>query len=491
MDKYDVYRDINRRTGGEIYLGVAGPVRTGKSTFIKRFMEQIVLPEMEDENERIRTIDELPQSAAGRMIMTTEPKFVPKEGVEIHFSGQETGKIRLIDCVGFLVPDASGHEEGEKERMVKTPWSDREIPFSEAAKIGTKKVIQEHANIGIVLTTDGSFGDIPAEHFLDAEEKTIQEYMKSGKPFIIIINSAKPDSGEVKEKIRRMESQYGKPVMAVNSKEMSREDIFHIMERILSDFPIMQLRFIIPKWVEFLGMDNQLKADFVERCLGIIKKVRRMQDLTEENIKTDAPYIKDIYIRDKQLENGVADLVFDFEESYYYDILSEMTGTKMEGEYDLISVLKELAEHKKEYEGLASVCSQVKGTGYGILPPSENEIQIEKPELIRHGNKFGVKIKAACPSLHVIRANIETEIAPIVGSEEQAMDLIAYIDENARENPDGIFDTNIFGKTIRQLVDEGIHSKVNRLTEDSQVKLQDTIQKVVNDSGGGFVCIII
>ena len=491
MDKYNVYQDMNKRTGGEIYLGVVGPVRTGKSTFIKRFMELVVLPEITDDNAKVRTIDELPQSATGRTIMTTEPKFVPKEGAVIHFPNQETGRIRLIDCVGFLVPEASGHEENEKERMVKTPWFDEEIPFSKAAAIGTDKVISEHANIGIVITTDGSFGDIPADNFKGAEEKTILACKKAGKPFIILLNTAKPQAEETKERLKRMEEQYGKPVMAVNSKEMSREDIFTIMEHILSDFPITRLNFIMPKWVEFLELDNWLKADLVEQCRGIISRVRRMEYVTQENINIQAPYIKEIYIRDKQLENGVVNLTLDFEESYYYEILSEMVGTTIEGEFDLIATLKELAGRKKEYEALATACEQVKGRGYGIMPPAEEEIRIAEPELIRHGNKFGVKIKASCPSLHLIQANIETEIAPIVGSEEQAKDLIDYIGQNGRENPDGIFDTNIFGKTIRQLVDEGINSKVNRLTEESQVKLQDTIQKVVNDSNGGLVCIII
>lgn len=491
MDKYNVYQDINSRTGGEIYLGVVGPVRTGKSTFIKRFMEHIVLPEMTDDNEKARTIDELPQSATGRTVMTTEPKFVPKEGAVIHFPNQETGRIRLIDCVGFLVPGASGQDEGEQERMVKTPWFEEEIPFSKAAAIGTDKVIAEHSNVGIVITTDGSFGDIPADNFKGAEEKTIFACKKAGKPFIILLNTARPAADETRERILQMEEQYGKPVMAVNGKEMGKEDIYRIMEHILADFPITRLNFIMPKWVEFLGMDNWLKADLVEQCRTILGRVKRMEDVTDENIAIQAPYIKELYIRDKQLENGVVNLALDFEESYYYEILSEMVGTTIEGEFDLIATLKELAGRKKEYEALAAACDQVKGRGYGIVPPTEEEIEIADPELIRHGNKFGVKIKASCPSLHLIQANIETEIAPIVGSEEQARDLIDYIGQNGSENPDGIFDTNIFGKTIRQLVDEGINSKVNRLTEESRVKLQDTIQKVVNDSNGGLVCIII
>ncbi len=491
MDKYNVYQDMSRRTGGEIYLGVVGPVRTGKSTFIKRFMELVVLPEITDENERQRTIDELPQSADGRTIMTTEPKFVPKEAAEIRFQDQETGKIRLIDCVGFLVPGSAGHEEEERERMVKTPWFEEEIPFSRAAAIGTSKVIKEHSNIGIIITTDGSFGTIEEGNFKSAEEKTVIECKKAGKPFIILLNTAHPDKPETLEKAKQMEQQYGKTVLPINGKEMSREDALSVMEQILADFPITRLNFIMPKWVEFLTLDNWLKADLVEQCRNLIRGLHTMSDVREENLSVDAQYIKEVYIRDKQLENGVVNIMMEFEESYYYDILSEMVGTKIEGEFDLIATLRELAARKKEYETIADACSQVRLRGYGIVPPTEEEIEIASPELIRHGNKFGVKIKAACPSIHLIQANIETEIAPIVGSEEQAQDLINYISQNSMENPDGIFDTNIFGKTIRQLVDEGINSKVNRLTEESQLKLQDTIQKVVNDSNGGLICIII
>ncbi len=491
MDQYNVYQDMSRRTGGEIYLGVVGPVRTGKSTFIKRFMELVVLPEMKDDHEKERTIDELPQSADGKTIMTTEPKFVPKDSVTIHLSGQEIAKVRLVDCVGFLVPEAAGFAEGEKMRMVKTPWSQEEMSFSQAAELGTEKVIKEHSNIGIIITTDGSFGDIPAENFEEALQQTVKECNKAGKPYIIILNTVHPSAEETMARKKQMEEKYGKAVVPINCKNMSREEAFSIMEQMLADFPISRVNFLVPKWVEFLTMDNWLKQDIVTQCRELLANIHTMRDITEDTMSMKAPYLKEIYIRDKQMENGVVNLVLDFEDSYYYDILSEMAGTTIDGEYDLIATLRDLSAKKKEYEALATACTQVKGKGYGIVPPEENEIQIADPELIRHGNKYGVKIKASCPSLHLIQANIETEIAPIVGSEEQAQDLIHYISQNGKENPDGIFDTNIFGKTIRQLVEEGINSKVNRLTEESQVKLQDTIQKVVNDSNGGLVCIII
>lgn len=491
MKQYNLYQDMSRRTGGEIYFGVVGPVRTGKSTIIKRFMELMVIPAIQDENERKRTIDELPQSANGKTIMTTEPKFVPKEAVTISLSNQENGRIRMIDCVGFVVDGAMGQIEENVERMIKTPWAEKEMPFSQAAEMGTEKVIRDHATVGLIVTTDGSFGELTREDFLEAEEKTVETCKQAGKPFVIILNTTDPLSEQTKDRVEKMKKKYQKPVVAVNGIDLSREDALAIMEQILYDFPVLRMNFIVPKWVEFLQEDHWLKQEFIEKCLAVLPGIKSMNDAKEENIMMEAPYIKDIYIKDKQLENGIVNVVVQFEEEYYYEILSDMVGTSIEGEYDLISTLRELAEKKEEYESMAVACDQVKGTGYGIVPPGEAQIRIEEPELIRHGNKFGVKIKASCPSIHLIQANIETEIAPIVGDEEQARDLIQYITENGRDNPDGIFDTNIFGKTIRQLVEEGIDSKVNRLTEESQIKLQDTIQKVVNDSNGGLVCIII
>lgn len=488
---YNVYEDINKRTGGEIYLGVVGPVRTGKSTFIKNFMEIMVIPELEDEGERRRTIDELPQSSDGKTIMTTEPKFIPKDGAVITLPSGASGRIRLIDCVGFVVKDAVGYMEEEKERLVKTPWSPQEIPFTKAAELGTRKVINEHSNIGVIVTTDGSFTELSREQYIEGEEQTVSECKKSGKPTIIILNTVNPHSDIARNLAEEMEAQYGMSVLPLNCKKLKKEDVYLIMETILSDFPIGRINFFLPKWVEFLDRDHWLKKDLLEQCREMLMKMKVMKDVTKESLSLDADYIKGAYIQDKQLENGQVNISVEFEEHYYYEILSDMIGTPITGEYELIATLRELAGKRAEYESIGTACEQVKGKGYGIVTPTMEEIEIADPELIKHGNKYGVKIKAVCPSLHLIQANIETEIAPIVGSEEQAKDLIEYIESNSKENPDGIFDTNIFGKTIRQLVDDGIMNKVNRLTEESQVKLQDTIQKVVNDSNGGLVCIII
>lgn len=490
-NEYNVYEDINQRTGGEIYLGVVGPVRTGKSTFIKKFMELLVIPQLEDEGEKRRTIDELPQSSDGKTIMTTEPKFVPKDGAALVLPSGSRGKIRLIDCVGFVVKDAVGYMEEGKERLVKTPWFSQEIPFTKAAELGTEKVIQEHSNIGILVTTDGSFSELSREQYEEAEERTVFECKKAGKPTVMILNTATPQADSTLQTANELSEKYGLSVLPINCKKLRKEDIYRIMETILSDFPIGRINFFLPKWVEFLDQDHWLKKDLLEQCREMLVHMKVMKDVTKERMKLEADYIKGIYIQDKQLENGEVNVSIEFEEKYYYEILSDMIGTPIAGEYELIATLRDLAGKRAEYESIGMACEQVKGKGYGIVTPTMEEIEIAEPELIKHGNKYGVKIKAVCPSLHLIQANIETEIAPIVGSEEQAKDLIAYIESNSKENPDGIFDTNIFGKTIRQLVDDGIMNKVNRLNEESQVKLQDTIQKVVNDSNGGLVCIII
>ena len=491
MDKYDVYEDILTRTGGDIYIGVVGPVRTGKSTFIKKFMDLMVLPQMLDIHSKERAIDELPQSADGKTIMTTEPKFVPKDAAEIAFGNDKKGKVRLIDCVGFMVDGAVGHMEENSERFVKTPWSEEAIPFTKAAEIGTRKVIREHSNIGLIITTDGSFTELPRSSYVSAEEQTVEECKEIGKPVVMLLNSISPEAPETKELARELSEKYGISVLTCDCQNLNKEDIGTIMETVLSDFPISRIEFHIPKWVEFLQTDHWLKNDLIEKVKELIQKIHTMKDVTPDIFPEDSQYIRNFHILSMQMESGIVQVSIEFEDEYYYQILSDLIGVTIEGEYDLIATLKELAGNRSEYEKIAAACGQVKGKGYGIVTPTREDIQIENPELIKHGSKYGVKIKAICPSIHMIQANIETEIAPIVGSEEQATDLIRYIENNAKENADGIFDTNIFGKTIRQLVDDGINSKVTRLTEESQLKLQDTIQKVVNDSNGGLVCIII
>lgn len=488
---YNVYKDIQARTGGDIYIGVVGPVRTGKSTFIKRFMDLLVIPNIEDVHSKERAIDELPQSAAGKTIMTTEPKFIPKEAVEISFGNDISAFVRLIDCVGYMVDGAGGHIEDEKERLVKTPWFDHEIPFTEAAELGTKKVINDHSTIGIVITTDGSFGDIPRSNYQQAEEKTIEELKRLNKPFIVLLNTNKPYSEEAIALADELGLKHGVTVLPTNCEQLRKDDIHMIMEKMLSAFPISRINFFMPKWAEMLSNEHWLKKSFIETVKELLGKLTLIKDVTQDNLKVENEYMKRLKLDKMQLENGEVDIHVDFDDQYYYQILSNMIGVPIDGEYQLIATLRELAQKKMEYEKVGNACEEVRLKGYGVVTPSQEEITVETPEVIKHGNKYGVKIRAVAPSIHMIKANIETEIAPIVGTKEQAEDLISFIESNSSSVENGIWDTNIFGKSIKQLVDDGIHTKVNKLTDESQIKLQETIQKVINDSNGGLVCIII
>ncbi|HHT56683.1 stage IV sporulation protein A [Herbinix luporum] len=491
LGQFDVYNDIQARTGGEIYIGVVGPVRTGKSTFIKRFMDLLVIPGIEDVHSRERAVDELPQAAAGKTIMTTEPKFIPKEAAEIALNDETKVKIRLIDCVGYMVEGASGHIENEQERMVKTPWYDYEIPFSQAAELGTKKVINDHSTIGIVVTTDGSFGEIPRNNYMIPEEKTIEELKRLGKPFIVLLNSNKPYSNDTIRIAEEIAQRYDVTVMPINCEQLHKEDIHKIMENILSVFPITEVNFYMPKWAEMLSSDHWLKSDLISAVKNMFQNITRVKDANPSNLLTDSEYVKRFKLDRVNMQDGTVDVNVELDDMYYYRILSDLIGVPISGEYQLIATLKELAEKKAEFEKVSQAVNQVKSKGYGIVSPQQDEIRIEEPEVMKHGNKYGVKIKANAPSIHMIRAEIMTEVAPIVGSEDQAKDLINYINENTKENPEGIWETNIFGKTIRQLVNDGISSKVNKLTDESQLKLQETMQKIINDSNGGIICIII
>ena len=491
MDVFDVYKDIQARTNGEIYIGVVGPVRTGKSTFIKRFMDLLVIPNIEDVHSKERAIDELPQSAAGKTIMTTEPKFIPKEAAEIRISDDTVVKIRLIDCVGYMVEGASGHIENEQERLVKTPWFDHDIPFTQAAELGTKKVINDHSTIGIVVTTDGSFGDIARENYVAPEERTISELKRLGKPFVVLLNSNRPYSDETIALADEIATKNKVSVMPINCAQLKKEDITRIMETILAEFPIAQLNFYTPKWVEMLPSDHWLKEDLINAVKSILKRIRLIRDVNIGNLLTDSKYVKGFKIDSIQMSDGSIRLLVNFDDKYYYEILSDLIGVDINDEYQLIGTLKRLASMKNQYEKIENAYEEVQCKGYGVVTPALGEVVVDEPEIIRHSGKYGVKIKAQAPSIHMIKANIETEIAPIVGSEEQAKDLITYIQDNTKGNPDGIWETNIFGKSIKQLVEDGINTKVNKLTEESQQKLQDTMQKIVNDSNGGLICIII
>ncbi len=486
---YDLYRDIQQRTGGEIYIGVLGPVRTGKSTFIKRFMEEMVLPYMEDEHAKLRAQDELPQSAGGKTITTTEPKFIPNEAAQVVLNGDIAVSVRLIDCVGYMVEGAAGHMEEDVERMVKTPWFDYEIPFTQAAEVGTDKVMNDHSTIGLVITTDGSFGELPRSVYQEPEEKTILALKKLRKPFLVLVNSQKPYSEDAKKTAAEISVKYGVSAITVNCEQLKKEDIHMILENVLYEFPISSIEFYMPKWVEMLPDNNRMKQDMIEKVRTLMKDYNTIRDVLEKPVSLESEYIKRCKTDSIRLSDGVIRIQLDVEESYYYEMLTEMVGETISDEYQLINKLKNFAVMRHEYEKVLDAVNMVRMKGYGVVTPDKEEIVLEKPELIKHGNKFGVKIKASSPSIHMIRANIETEIAPIVGTQEQADDLIRYINQADMEK--GIWDTNIFGKTVEQLVNDGITAKVAVIGEESQLKLQDTMQKIVNDSNGGMVCIII
>ncbi len=490
LHTHSLYKDIQSRTGGEIYIGVVGPVRTGKTTFIKSFMDIMVLPYMTQEHEKVRAQDELPQSAGGKTITTTEPKFIPKEAAKITLNDDIDVNVRLIDCVGYMVDGASGHMEEDTERMVKTPWSADEIPFTQAAEIGTRKVINDHSTIGIVITCDGSFGEIPRENYIPAEERTITELKKIHKPFIVLVNSERPYSEETKKLAQDLAKKYQVSAMPINCEQLKKEDIHTVMENILYEFPLTMIEFYMPKWVEMLPNTHRMKADIITQIKELMGHLGCVKDVAGNGIHLESEYIRKCKVDGVDMASGCVSVSLDVDDSYYYEMLSDLIGESITGEYQLLSVLREMAQMKKEYVKVLHAVEAVRCKGYGVVTPDRDEITLDKPEVIRHGNKFGVKIKAESPSIHMIRANIETEISPIVGTEKQAEDLIRYISD-AGTSEEGIWETNIFGKTVEQLVNDGITGKIAMIGEESQVKLQETMQKIVNDSNGGMVCIII
>ena len=482
----DTYKDIQARTRGEIYIGVVGPVRTGKSTFVRRFMELAALPNME-ENQQKEVRDQLPLSGSGKLITTVEPKFIPKEAAKIQIAEGLEAKVRLIDCVGYMVPEAAGNIEEGKERMVKTPWYAQEIPFHQAAETGTKKVIEEHSNIGLVVTCDGSFGEIPRKNYI---EKTVAQLKRAGKPFLILLNSQKPYKEETLELAEELKKKYQAGVISVNCEQLRNDDVTRILEKVLYEFPIVQMEFYIPKWVEMLSSEHYLKEELISCVQQMMQTMHYIKDVTKDRLEFESQYVKGLFLETLDLSSGKIKIRIDMDDSWYYAILSEMTGVDISDEYELIHMMQELSKMRGEYLKVKDAIESVQAKGYGVVTPDKTEIRLEEPIIIKQGNKYGVKIKSISPSIHLIRANIETEIAPIVGSEEQAKDLIAYIKSN-NSGEESIWQTNIFGKSIGQLVEDGIHRKLIQISDESQVKLQDTMQKIVNDSKGGLVCIII
>lgn len=492
MEKFDIYQDIAERTGGDIYIGVVGPVRTGKSTFIKRFMDLLVLPNIANAYTRERARDELPQSATGKTIMTTEPKFVPNEAVEISLGENAEARVRMIDCVGYLVPGAEGHMDGELPRMVHTPWSENAMPFREAAEMGTKKVITDHSTIGMVVTTDGSVTELPRESYEEAEERVVGELQEIGKPFVILLNTATPYSEGTQALRSQMEGKYGVPVMAVNAAQLKAEDIRKILEQMLYQFPIRELRFFFPGWVETLEQDHWLKQGMIAALKGVMEKADKLADV-ENAISglADTDFLKKAYTDHILPGEGAADIALNFDDGLFYQILSETVDMPIENDYALISTIKMLSETKQEYDKIAGALNDVRRKGYGVVTPVFEEITLEKPEVFKQGSRYGIKLRAKGESLHLIKADVETEVSPIIGNEEQSREFIDHLISDYEEEPEKIWDLNIFGRTLSSMVSDGMQNKIYRMPEDAQMKLQETLQKIVNEGSGGLICIIL
>lgn len=492
MENSNLYQDIQSRTDGDIYVGVVGPVRTGKSTFIKRFMDLLVIPNIENEYKKERARDELPQSAGGRTIMTTEPKFIPNEAVQINLGDSLKFRTRLVDCVGYLVNNAIGYLEDDVPRMVKTPWSDEEIPFERAAEIGTKKVIDEHSTIGILITTDGSFTDIPREDYISAEERVVNELKALRKPFVIVLNSLDPYSEYTSQLAQRLEEKYSVSVLPLNCSDLNIDDINNIFSKILYEFPIEQINISLPKWVDTLDESHWLKQSIFNDIKNAFTDIRVLKEVkpSVDNIRS-TEVINNSLLDEINLGNGNINVSIELKDNLFYQILSDLTGVTVADEGDLFSVLTSFAETKKEYDKISYALESAKATGYGIVTPGMEDLILDEPEMIKQGSRFGVKLKATAPSLHIIRANIQTEVSPIVGSERQSEELVNYLLAEFENSPQKIWESNIFGKNLHELVNEGLQNKLSRMPEDAQGKLQETLERIVNEGSGGLICIIL
>ena len=492
MENLELYKDIAKRTDGDIYVGVVGPVRTGKSTFIKNFMDLLVIPNIENDYKKERARDELPQSAAGRTIMTTEPKFVPNEAIEITVGDNLKLKTRLVDCVGYLVNNAIGYLEDDMPRMVKTPWSEEEIPFEQAAEIGTKKVIEEHSTIGILVTTDGSITDIPREDYISAEERVVNELKSLNKPFVIVLNSETPYSEYTRQLATKLEEKYGVCVIPTDCSNLAIEDINDIFSKILYEFPIDRLNINLPKWVDGLDFEHPLKKELYIQIQDAFKGVTILKQIDSSISKIQKTnIIEKTRIDEITLGTGAVTISIQLKEELFYQVLTEISGVDISSEGDLFCIIRELAQVKREYDKIAYAMEEVKAKGYGIVTPTMDELILDEPEMVKQGSRFGVKLKAKAPSIHMIRADIETEVSPIVGSEKQSEELVNYLLSEFESDPKKIWESNIFGKSLHELVNEGLQNKLCRMPEDAQEKLRETLERIVNEGSGGLICIIL
>lgn len=492
MEERNIYKDISQRTNGDIYLGIVGPVRTGKSTFIKRFMDTLVIPNISSDEQRERANDELPQSAAGRTIMTTEPKFIPENAVEVMLSGNAGFRVRMIDCVGYIVPSALGYIENEAPRMVKTPWFDEAIPFDMAAEIGTKKVITDHSTIGLVITTDGSISDIEREEYEDAEQRVINELKEINKPFIVLLNSVEPEATPVRQLAGELSKKYGVPVEPVSCMDLDENEIKRILARVLFEFPVKEIKVDMPKWVASLDKEHWLR----NRLFSVIQsgaekaeKIKEVSDIADRI--SECEYVARSETSAVDLGTGRARLRVELDGGIFYKVLGEKTGLDIEDEAGLLDAMSELSRMRESFEKVRQAYDDVNETGYGIVMPSMDELTLEEPEIIKQGGRYGVRLRANAPSVHMMKTTIKTEITPIVGSEQQSEELVNYLLREFEEDPSKIWESNIFGKSLHELVNEGLHNKLYRMPADARKKMKETTERIINDGCNGLICIIL
>ncbi|MBE6758104.1 MAG: stage IV sporulation protein A [Ruminococcaceae bacterium] len=492
MNNTEIYRDIATRTGGSVYVGCVGPVRTGKSTFIKRFMDTLVLPHIADEHKRERATDELPQSAAGRTIMTTEPKFIPEEAVSITLDGDAALSVRMIDCVGYVVPSAKGYIEDNAPRMVKTPWFEEEIPFNMAAEIGTQKVITEHSTIGLVITTDGSITDIPREEYAEAEERVIRELQEMHKPFAVLLNSTHPHSSETEALCGEMSERYGVPICAVDCMHMTEEELAHVLETVLLEFPVREIAVELPRWLSALPTAHPVRRALFDRAREAASGLRHLRDLPRlSEALGESEYVEYARVASRALGEGVATVTAMVKPTLFYRVLGEVTGITVEDEAALMATMRELAEVKTRFDKFRGALESVEATGYGIVMPDMTEMTLEEPEIIRQSGRYGVRLRASAPSIHLMRADIHTEVSPIVGSEKQSEELVGYLLREFEEDPSRIWDSNIFGTSLYGLVNEGLHNKLARMPDDARQKMKETVERIINEGCSGLICILV
>lgn len=487
-----IYSDIEKRTGGDIYIGVVGPVRSGKSTFIKRFMDNLVIPNITGDFEKERALDELPQSASGRTIMTTEPKFIPENAVAIELENKASLKVRLIDCVGYIVPSSLGYIEDGNPRMVKTPWYEEPIPFNMAAEIGTRKVINEHSTIGLVITTDGSIGDIPRSEYKETEKKVINELKDIDKPFVVLLNTIHPNDNETINLANNLTAEYNVKVLPVNCSELSENDIKNILKNVLFEFPLKQISIKFPDWYCALPENSNIRKNLLTAATKESKSITKIREIDVlSNALADCEEVNKVDIIKIDLGKGIINISAELKSDIYYKVISEAANFNVSNEAELLNCLVEMSKIRDKYMRIKDALDEVEATGYGIVMPSIEELTLEEPEIMKQGGRYGVRLKASAPSIHLMKANITTEVSPIVGSEKQSEDLVLYLLKEFEENPIQIWNSNIFGKSLHELVNEGLHTKLARMPQDARLRMQETIERVINEGCSGLICIIL